>query len=207
PLMPVIVNIRTGATAIAVTATDAACGSTNGTITLGAVTGGVGPYTYSVNGSAFTGTTVYNNMAAGSYTVSVKDNNGCVFNAPNALVNNTGGATAIAVSTTDGSCGQSDGSITLGAVTGGVAPYTYSINGSTFTNTLVYNNLASGTYSIAVKDVNGCIFNAPAAIISNTNNPVTPSFAAIGPLCQNSTAPALPLTSINGIAGTWSPAA
>jgi hypothetical protein len=35
---------------------------------------------------------------------------------------------------------------------------------------------------------------------------VTPAFTQIGPLCQNSTAPALPLSSTNGISGTWSPA-
>jgi hypothetical protein len=35
---------------------------------------------------------------------------------------------------------------------------------------------------------------------------VTPTFDAIGPLCENSTAPALPATSIEGITGTWSPA-
>jgi hypothetical protein len=35
---------------------------------------------------------------------------------------------------------------------------------------------------------------------------ITPTFTQIGPLCQNSTAPTLPLTSTNGIGGTWSPA-
>ena len=35
---------------------------------------------------------------------------------------------------------------------------------------------------------------------------VTPTFTQIGPLCQNSTAPALPTSSNNGITGTWSPA-
>ena len=35
---------------------------------------------------------------------------------------------------------------------------------------------------------------------------VTPTFAQIGPLCQNATAPALPTSSNNGITGTWSPA-
>jgi gliding motility-associated-like protein len=39
-----------------------------------------------------------------------------------------------------------------------------------------------------------------------TNGRTAPSFTAIGPLCQNSAAPALPLTSANGITGTWSPA-
>src|SRR5678815_5270912 len=37
-------------------------------------------------------------------------------------------------------------------------------------------------------------------------NQITPAFAKVGPLCQNSTAPALPLVSTNGINGTWSPA-
>jgi hypothetical protein len=35
---------------------------------------------------------------------------------------------------------------------------------------------------------------------------VQPVFASIGPLCQNSVAPALPLTSQNGISGSWFPA-
>src|ERR1041384_7563339 len=35
---------------------------------------------------------------------------------------------------------------------------------------------------------------------------VTPTFTQIGPLCQNATAPLLPITSNNGITGTWSPA-
>src|SRR6202165_3820243 len=145
----------TGPTAIAVTTTDATCGESNGTLTLGAVTGGVAPYTYSVNGSAFTATTVYNNLIAGSYTIAVTDANGCVFNAPNANINNTGAATAVAITTTDATCGQSNGTLTIGAVTGGVAPYTYSVDGSAFTATTVYNNLAPGNHTVAVKDANG----------------------------------------------------
>ena len=35
--------------------------------------------------------------------------------------------------------------------------------------------------------------------------PVTPGFTQIGPLCQNSTSPVLPIVSNNGITGTWSP--
>ena len=35
---------------------------------------------------------------------------------------------------------------------------------------------------------------------------ITPEFVQIGPLCQNSTAPALPSVSTNGITGTWYPA-
>ena len=39
------------------------------------------------------------------------------------------------------------------------------------------------------------------------NAPTIPDFTAIGPLCQNTIAPALALTSSNGIRGTWEPSA
>ena len=45
------------------------------------------------------------------------------------------------------------------------------------------------------------------ALLSVTiTNQITPAFDAIGPLCQNSTPPSLPLTSTNNITGTWNPA-
>src|SRR6185295_15462253 len=107
-------------------------------------------------GSAFTTTLVYNNLGAGTYAVEVKDANGCIY-ATTADIINTTGPTAIATTVTGASCGLSNGTITLGAVTGGTAPYTYSVDGSAFTTTLVYNNLGAGTYAVEVKDANGCI--------------------------------------------------
>ena len=159
---PATINSTGGATAVVVTTTAATCGNANGTLTIGAVTGGTAPYTYSVDGSAFTGTLVYNNLAAGNHTVAVKDANGCVFTAPPATINSTGGATAVVVTTTDATCGNANGTLTIGAVTGGTGPYTYSVDGSAFTGTLVYNNLAAGNHTVSVTDANGCIFNAPA---------------------------------------------
>ncbi|HSZ34676.1 MAG TPA: T9SS type B sorting domain-containing protein, partial [Puia sp.] len=194
-----------GATAVAVTTTPATCAANNGTLTIGAVTGGTAPYTYSVDGSAFTATTNYTGLAAGTHTVAVTDANGCVFTAPNATITSSGGATAVVLTSTDATCGQNNGTLTIGVVTGGVAPYSYSINNSGFTTTLVYNNLAPGVYIITVKDANGCSFTATGVTINNNGTSATATFAAIGPFCQGSTAPALPATSIEGIAGTWSP--
>ena len=49
---------------------------------------------------------------------------------------------------------------------------------------------------------------ATTASLTITVNPVvTPTFDPFGSLCLNSTAPTLPLTSNNGITGTWNPAA
>ena len=45
-----------------------------------------------------------------------------------------------------------------------------------------------------------------ATLDINVTPEVTPSFTAIGPLCENSAAPSLPATSLEGITGSWSPA-
>jgi gliding motility-associated-like protein len=47
---------------------------------------------------------------------------------------------------------------------------------------------------------------ATATMEVTVKDQITPVFTSIGPLCQNSAAPNLPLTSNNGITGTWSPA-
>ncbi|MEI8203291.1 MAG: gliding motility-associated C-terminal domain-containing protein [Bacteroidota bacterium] len=46
----------------------------------------------------------------------------------------------------------------------------------------------------------------PATMSVNITSSITPAFAALGPYCIGSTAPALPVTSTNSIAGSWSPA-
>jgi gliding motility-associated-like protein len=167
-----------GPTALATSVTNASCGASNGSITIGAVTGGTAAYTYSVNGSAFTATTSYTGFAAGTYSVVVRDANGCTFTT-SATINNASGPTALAVSSTNASCGSSTGTATIGAVTGGIAPYTYSFNGSAFTSTTSYTALASGTYSVIVRDANGCTYNtsvtvgsnaAPTALVTTTTN-------------------------------------
>src|SRR5437016_9227544 len=94
---------------------------------------------------AFTATTNYTNLALGSHTIDVKDNNGCIFSTT-ASINNSNGPTAIATTVGDASCGTANGTLTLGALTGGVSPYTYSIDGGAFTATPNYTNLAAGSH-------------------------------------------------------------
>src|SRR4029079_5900390 len=158
------------------------CGNNNGSLTLGAVTGGVAPYTYQVDGGGYSGTLVYNNLGAGSHSVDVRDANGCVFSTT-ANINSSNGPTAIATTPADATCGNNNGSLTLGAVTGGVAPYTYQVDGGGYSGTLVYNNLAAGPHTVDVQDVNGCIFSTPASI-SNSTGPsaaqITPADATCG---------------------------
>ena len=180
----VTVNNTPGPTALGVTSTNTACGASTGTITIGATTGGTAPYTYSVNASAFTATTSYTGFAANTYTVIVKDANGCTFSTT-VIVANSSGPTALVVNTTNSSCGSSNGTLTIGATTGGLAPYSYSVNGSAFSTTTSYTSLAAGTYTIIVKDANGCQFTTTATV-SNVAGPTAMIVNSTNATCGNS---------------------
>ncbi len=80
---------------------------------------------------------------------------------------------------------------------------TTSIEGITGTWIPAVNNMTTTTYTFT-PDAGQCA--SPTTMTVTVNPNIAPVFTAIGPLCQNSVAPILPLTSTNGITGTWSPA-
>lgn len=178
------ITIFAGPTSQAVTTTNTGCAASTGTITLGATTGGTGPYTYSVNGSGFTTTTSYSGFAAGSYPVIVKDANGCQFTTT-ANVSSSSGPSAQAVTTTNSTCGNPNGVLNIGATTGGASPFTFSVNGSAFTTTTVYSGLAAGSYTVIVKDVSGCQFTTNA-IVTNTSGPTAQAVTSSNSNCGGS---------------------
>jgi gliding motility-associated-like protein len=182
---PVItLSSANGPTAVTVTETDPGCGQSNGSIIIGTITGGSSPYTYSFNGATFSSNTNYTNLAAGNYSLVVKDANGCEYTAPFITLSSANGPTAVAVTETDPGCGQSNGSIIIGTVTGGTSPYTYSINGATFSSNTNYTNLAAGTYSITVKDANGCELVAPTTTLTNPNAPTNIAYTSTNAKCD-----------------------
>ena len=132
------------------TASNVLCnGQASGTVTVTPV-GGTAPFTYAWSPMA-TNTPILNNLAAGTYTVTVTDVNGCTsqttvtITEPTPLV-----ATSIA---TDELLG-SDGTATVN-VSGGTAPYTYnwSSGGIGATET----GLVAGVYTVNITDANGCL--------------------------------------------------
>ncbi len=131
------------------------CTQSNGSITVNG-SGGTGALQYSIDGGSYQASTNFNNVAAGNYTVTVQDANGCtasittnVTDAPSAII--------VSINTTPVSCnGQSDGTIDIVA-NSGTAPLNYSIdNGLTFQAGTYFSGLAAGSYSIVVSDANGC---------------------------------------------------
>jgi gliding motility-associated-like protein len=178
-----VVSNLPGPTAVALTPVSATCGGSNGSVTIGAVTGGTAAYTYSFNGSPFTATTSYTGLIANTYTVIVQDANNCQFT-QTVTVNNSGGPSAVVLTPTNSTCGNPNGSIAVGAVTGGSGTITYSLNGGAFSSTINYTGLLAGTYTITVQDVNGCTF-AQTTTISDVPGPTAVVLTPINSTCGN----------------------
>lgn len=126
-----------------------------GTFTLSGE-GGAGGYTYSINGVTFQGGGTFSNLAAGQYTVTVMDQNGCTgtvivtISANNAPTGSLNGLTNVLCT------GASTGSVNISAL-GGTPGYQFSIDGgTTFQGTGTFTNLPAGNYNIQINDANGC---------------------------------------------------
>lgn len=130
-------------------------------------TGGIPPYTYSKDGTTYQSGNIFTNLAAGSYTVYVKDSKGCIGQA-NTTVGAGQGLTVTTSKVNTSTC-VNDGTIQVNA-TGGIAPYTYSINGGAYQPGNTFTGLGSATYVISVKDTKGCLGSANATINYNTIN-------------------------------------
>jgi hypothetical protein len=147
-LSATITQPSAGLTASATTV-NSTCGNANGSVDL-TVTGGTSPYTYLWSNNATTQD--LSNVLAGTYTVTVTDNNGCT-KTTSATVNNTGGPSLSETHVNVLCYGNNTGSIDL-SVSGGTAPYTYAWTGGTTTQDR--SNLVAGTYCVTVTDANAC---------------------------------------------------
>ncbi|MBI2967371.1 MAG: T9SS type A sorting domain-containing protein [Bacteroidetes bacterium] len=126
------------------------CGNSDGQVNVNA-TGGISPYIYNWSSGCLTDTCT--GLAAGSYTVTVTDANGCTV-AGVSNVNNTGGPSVTITLITDVSCnGGINGSIDI-TPSGGTAPYTFIWSNSAFTEDIT--GLSAGVYTVTATDALGC---------------------------------------------------
>ncbi len=170
--------------------TNVSCnGGSNGSATVSA-SGGTAPYTYLWNDPAPAQTTPTSTaLTAGSWTVTVTDAHGCTITATATITQPTL-LTAAITATTNVSCnGGNNGSATVTA-SNGTPGYTYSwpAGGSLSTQT----NLAVGSYTVTVTDLNGCTATATATITQPTA--LTASIAGTNAGCNGASTGAADLT-------------
>lgn len=144
----------------------------NGTLSTSITSnGGTSPYTYSVNGLGLS-TTTATNLSVGIKTITTKDANGCM--QTNTVLLSQVTPPIINFTITKPSCtGSSNGAVTA-SVSNAPPSFTYTWQPAvSFTSNL--QNIASGNYTVTVKDANACITKSvvnvsPAASMTITAN-------------------------------------
>jgi len=139
-----------------ITTTQATCNQSNGTATANP-TGGTPAYTYAwsaTSNQALSNTPQVTNLSAGTYTVTITDQNNCSTTGTTTIIEIA--TPSISTSTTPINCHGETGTITTTA-TGGAMPYTYSWNTTPVQTTPTANNLIAGIYTVTVTDNNNCI--------------------------------------------------
>ena len=180
-------------------------GGSDGNVTVTGSGGTVaGDYTYLWNNGQTTATAT--GLSAGSYTVTITDDNGCQASAgPVTITEPTQVVASMGLPTMVTCNGDADGSVTVTGSGGTVAgDYTYSwSNGQT---TASATGLSPGSYTVTVTDDNGCQASAGPVTITE------PDVLAIGSMSMDSvscnglfdgTATANSITGGNGINSSY----
>ncbi|PXY44886.1 SprB repeat-containing protein, partial [Flavobacterium hydrophilum] len=168
------VAVSTDNAPTAVVATGSGCLGTPGGYTIStSVTGGTGTLSYSINGGSYQSSNIFTITSVGTYTIRVKDANGCTADSNSVTV--APQLTLSAVLNKDITCNPAPtaAQITL-TPTGGAGPfiYTSSPNTGTFAGN-VFSTSTPGNYTFTVTDTNTCSASTTTAIVvTPTVNPV-----------------------------------
>lgn len=192
-------SILVGSQCMSVTATpvNGTCGLSNASIQV-AGTGGTAPYEFSINGSTFEAVTEFTGLAAGTYTITIRDALGATAQTTATVTSPAG--PSLTVSMFAATCLGNDGQIEI-TPSAGTMPYSFSIDGINWQTSAVFTGLAPNNYQAVVQDANTCEATALIDVVLNNNIQLTmPSSVAI---CENGTAQITVQSNASGY--SWSP--
>lgn len=170
----------------AITGTEMVCADNSGTYSITDVAGVDYSWTYSgtANPTSGTGNSItMDNITTGG-TLTVTPSNSCGNGTPQTFTITIADEPIIGtISTTEPSCGNSDGEITV-PVSGGTAPYNISIGSGSDQQgaSATFDNLTAGTYNIVVTDANGCEVTQTESL-SNSGGPTIDNIAVTSSSC------------------------
>lgn len=182
----IVINPLVPVTASHVVTNNTCFNGNTGSVTV-TPSGGVGPYVMQFNGvGPFTSTFTYSGLTAGSYTYIVRDSKSCTFNGSFTItqptqISYTHVINPIQCNTVGG---YTLGSICVNGVTGGTAPYTYTLTDITSGSAIpphndptganfCFTNLDFGIYDLNVTDANGCSVQHTNLVMSNPPSDLT----------------------------------
>ena len=143
--------------------TNTACGGLDNGSSSVQIIGGNGNYQYlwSTGSSAES----IDNLAIGTYQLTVTDGDGCVSNSSTQVTQ--GQQIIVNTSVTNQTCGINDATAGVTNISGGNSPYTYLWNDSQNQITAQALNLVSGDYTVIVTDALGCTGTKEVTILNS----------------------------------------
>jgi gliding motility-associated-like protein len=139
---------------VTATSRNSTCGSANGQVTA-AGTDGAQPYSYSLDGVQFQSSSLFTGLAAGNYTLTLKDANGQEATTAVTVANTvTAACLNLTAAGTNTNCSNANGRIDV-TFSGGSLPYVYSLDGVNFQSSRFFSGLAAGNYTVTAKDATG----------------------------------------------------
>lgn len=137
-------------------------------------TGGSGNYYYQLENWNFQGVGDFYNLEAGTYNITVEDDNQCVGVATATVVEPT--EIIATITTGQSTCGNPTGTILVFASGGSGAGFSYDLDFGTVVNaTGTFSGLMSGDYDIAITDDTGCEAYFGATIADSDGPSITGS--------------------------------
>ena len=148
--------------ALAVSITmESSCAANSGVATVD-VSGGTPGYTYVWDDAAAQTTQKAVNLSAGTFTVTVTDNNGCTATASTTI--SGAGGLIVQTESTDITCNGSSTGTVKATVSNGATPYTYQWSNN-LPNQANHSRVAAGNYEVTVTDANGCSASASVVVV------------------------------------------
>lgn len=112
-------------------------------------------YEFAMGSGSFSSSNEFSGLMAGQYVVNIRDQNACTSSVTVELTEPAVFALSTSLAPLDCN-GDDNGQISIDNVTGGTAPYTYSIDGTNFSTTSSFSGLGAGVYTVTIKDANNC---------------------------------------------------
>lgn len=179
-------------------------GGANGSVTI-AGSGGFGSYEYKLGAGSYQPSGTFGNLAAGPYTVTVRDGLLSVIDVP-VLITEPSEDLTLTTTTSNVLCfGGNTGGATA-AASGGTAPYDFLWNTVPAQTTAAASGLTAGAYTVTVTDDNGCTASGNVTVNQPTAS-VTVTTSGINNLCFGGTlgiASALPTGGNPPYSYSWS---
>jgi len=167
------------ALSLSFTSTLAACGDSSGTATV-SVTGGTSPYNYLWNAPGSQSDTIATGLSAGTYTVTVTDDSGCV--AMDSIVVTESTAFTLTSGAINVQCNGDASGTAIVSAAGGSSPFVYAWNDPNTQTTANAIGLSAGTFTVVVVDSDGCVDSS--TVIVNEPTPLSGTFAVTNVSCN-----------------------